>query len=567
MEDLSKLKLDDDSEKLKVKTTKTKSRRSMGFGAMLLTFIVGCAAGIAGIKFLVKTDDSIEVETDIAVLSSGDRPIISRQESGWIEVPDDKYPLYISSLVSGRLEEVNIRKGMEVKKGMEIAVVYDRYLKEELNKAEQDLNKAAAMHNKLKNGFRVQEVEQAKAQVDQAKANVNKLKAELKKMNAGYRKQEIDKAQANVNKYKALLNKSKANLEMLKAKIDESKANMDLEKLAWERAKPLLKNEDITGLELDELRLKYEQAKAQLNAKVAEKDEASAELDVAKSELANAEHNLSLMVEGYRKEDIEAVAAQVDLANAELAQAEQDLNLKIEGYRKEDIDAAKAEVGMLTTLYDLARLRYENRIIICKWDGVILNQYKHSGDIVNYPGGEKLSSIIASVYNPKELQARIQVDLNRVRDIFVKQKVIITTDIQGLNVTYYGEVIRFDPEADYKNNVVWVKVKILNPSEKLHPEMVCKAQFLAETQTKKLKSGDKDKIVLIPESAIIVRGGRNFVYKVEDAKAKLTAVELGGKVGGKVVVKKGLEGGEDIIVSKLQDLSDGVKIKLKGVNR
>jgi RND family efflux transporter MFP subunit len=500
MEDLSKLKLYDDEEEKKTGIPSPvqsggKRRGSFGLIAIIVVLGIGFVVGF-GFSFLVRSGTGgVEVSTDFVVKQSSARPVVARKESGWIEVPDDRYPLYITALTTGRLEKVMLRKGMTVKKGQEVALVYSDYLKSDLDKAEAEYGKARSNHEKLKSGYRKQEVEQARARAD--------------------------KAAALVKKAEAAHNKSKADLVELKHQVD-------LANITYIRAIPLLDNEAISEQRLDELRSQYEEAKARYTA-----SEASAE----------------------------AAAADVDLARANREESLHEYKLMLEGYRKEDIDIAAAELVQLKAKRNLAKLQYENRMIKSPWDGVILHQFKHGGDVVSYPGmKDGPGGIIASVYNPKELQARIQLDLERVMDVFEGQTVLITTDVEGSTVTYEGKVARFDPEADYKNNVVWVKVDIKNPSENLHPEMVCKAQFLAREQ-EKTPEGKAKEHVLIPLEAVVERGVKTFVFTIAGGRARRVSVELGGTVGGKRVVKSGLSGGEEVITSGHTSLSDGTPVR------
>jgi hypothetical protein len=125
MEDLSKLKLYNDEEKKKPekpRTVKSGGRRRGSFGLMgiVIALVVGLVIGF-GLSSLIGTGSgAVEVTTDFVVKQSTSQQVFTRKDSGWIEVPDDRYPLYITALTTGRLEKVMLRKGMTVKKGQEV---------------------------------------------------------------------------------------------------------------------------------------------------------------------------------------------------------------------------------------------------------------------------------------------------------------------------------------------------------------------------------------------------------------------------------------------------------------
>ncbi|MHC4661184.1 MAG: efflux RND transporter periplasmic adaptor subunit [Planctomycetota bacterium] len=497
MEDLSKLKLYEDDNPEADTVIKKGAGRRRGSGkmaALVIAVVIGLVVGF-GIGYLTRSGSStVEVTTDYAVKQSSAKPVVTRRESGWIEVPDDQFPLYITALTTGRLEKVSVRKGMKVVKGQEVAHVYDGYLKIELARAESEFKKAQANYLKMKRGYRKQEVAQAKARADKAMSLVDKAEASL--------------AQAEAN-------------------LIELQHQVDLANITYVRAIPLVKTKAISQQRLDELRSGFEETKAR-HAK------AAATVKVAEAEIA--------------------------LAKAAYKEADEEHKLMEEGFRSEDIESAEAEMNRLLAERDIAQLHYESRVIRSPWDGVILHQFKHAGDLVGYPGKQDgPNPRIASVYDPSKLQARIQLDFDRVQDISENQGVIITTDVEGSQVTYDGKVVRFDPEADYKNNIVWVKVEILNPSDKLHPEMVCKAQFLAVEQETAVK-GEEKEYILIPDEAVVERGSETFVYVVKDGRARSVAVEIGGRVSGRQVVKSGLSGGEEVITGGHASLSDGTPV-------
>ena len=49
---------------------------------------------------------------------------------------------------------------------------------------------------------------------------------------------------------------------------------------------------------------------------------------------------------------------------------------------------------------------------------------------------------------------------------------------------YAGKVIRIDPLADFKKNTIQVKVKLLETSDQLHPEMIGRIRFMRKKDDK-----------------------------------------------------------------------------------
>lgn len=490
LEDLEKLRLDDDE-----KPDASGRGSGVGWLGLLVVLLLGAAAGFIASRFFPAGEEGLPVRTAIASKETGRRVMSGRKETGWIEVPDDRYPLYITALTTGRLEDVSLRKGMTISKGQPVARVYEDYLKGELERTDGEL-----------------------AGAEQA----------LAKLVAGYRKQEVAQAKARADRAAAVVDRTAAEIDSARALIDARKAEVEIARVTYERQKQLLGGDVVSQQVLDEHKAKYDASKARLQVAVAAERAARAELVLTK-----AEHEDTL----------------------------QGLALVREGFRKEEIQAARAEVARLRAVRDLAKLAYDNRVIVSPWDGVILNQFKRAGDMVAYPGkGEGPNPIVASLYDPKDLQARIQVDLDRVKGVRPGQKVLISTEVEGAAVTYDGVVLRRDPEADYRNNIVWVKVKIEDPSANLQPEMVCKAQFLEDAPDEE-EAGELPPRILVPKEAVVKRGGRSFVFLVVSGRARLAPVEAGESEGPSRIITKGLEGGEEVVTGGHEALSDGAPVR------
>ena len=68
--------------------------------------------------------------------------------------------------------------------------------------------------------------------------------------------------------------------------------------------------------------------------------------------------------------------------------------------------------------------------------------------------------------------------------------------------------------------------------------------------------------VLVPENAIQIRGGDNYVFAVDsDKTAALKKISLGGKLGNFFVVNDGLKAGDSVVVEGLTNLRDGTPLK------
>ena len=68
--------------------------------------------------------------------------------------------------------------------------------------------------------------------------------------------------------------------------------------------------------------------------------------------------------------------------------------------------------------------------------------------------------------------------------------------------------------------------------------------------------------LLVPENAVQLRGGDNYVFVVDsDKTAALKKISLGGKLGNFFIVNDGLKAGDLVVVEGLTNLRDGTPLK------
>ena len=69
--------------------------------------------------------------------------------------------------------------------------------------------------------------------------------------------------------------------------------------------------------------------------------------------------------------------------------------------------------------------------------------------------------------------------------------------------------------------------------------------------------------VTVPVEAVLDRAGVSYVYVVQDGRATFTEVVVGQFTDTRAEVVSGLDGGEQVIVSGVSDLTDGARVKVE----
>jgi len=105
-----------------------------------------------------------------------------------------------------------------------------------------------------------------------------------------------------------------------------------------------------------------------------------------------------------------------------------------------------------------------------------------------------------------------------------------------------------------------VKVRILDPDERIRPEMNAKVTFLELPPRAGRRESPK---IFIPKEALLTREGQTFVYLAGGLKAVGRPVRIGAEVDGKVEVLEGLRGDEAVVVRGVESLRDGQRLRIK----
>ena len=248
-------------------TKKTKNGAAKKRAKVVLALLVLAVAGTAVWYFLIRTP-------------AGPANVI--KVSGRIEGDDAT----VSAKVAGRIREINVREGDQVKAGQVIALIDDEQVRAR-EEQQQSL------------------VREAEARVMSAQQQIAVLNAQLEESNIGVDQARVD-AQGRVSQAEAQV--AHAEAELVKAEADYSQARYD-----EERYTILAKDGDVPERTGKQARTTAEAQAAGVRAAQRQVDVARGALTMAKANLANA---------AMRTSQATAVRQQIVKAQSEIAAAQ-----------------------------------------------------------------------------------------------------------------------------------------------------------------------------------------------------------------------------------------------------
>jgi HlyD family secretion protein len=342
----------------------------------------------------------------------------------------------ISFKVPGKLVERTVDEGAAVTKGMLIARIDRDQVDRQRSRDEAGLQSAQSQFQQTET---VVQWQRATLENDIAlkRAQIKEAQARLDELLAGSRPQEIQQS---------------------RSAAADARAQHEQAKLDWDRGQELFKNDDISKAQFDQYRMRNDSSAAALH---------------------QAEERLALVVEGPRKEEIEAARAQVATVQAALRVSEANgLELK---RRQEDVLAHMAEVNRARAQVDITQTQINDTSVYSPIDGVVLVKSAEVGEVL--AAGTTVVSI--GDLNHPWLRAYVnETDLGRVK---LGATAKLTIDSYP-GRTYTGRVSFIASEAEFTPKqiqtreervklVYRIKIDVDNPKHELKSNMPVDAEI------------------------------------------------------------------------------------------
>ncbi len=267
-----------------------------------------------------------------------------------------------------------------------------------------------------------------------------------------------DLAQAQAKLDALLAGSRQQDIDQTKAAVADAHAQYQLAGDDWKRAQTLYKNEDISRAQYEQYRTRFQSATAQLH---------------------EAEHRLSLVQEGPRKEDIAAGRAQVAEAQAAVRLAEAN---RLELRRKEqEVSARRSDIERARAQFGITESQLGDTVIQSPIDGVVLVKSAEPGEVL------AAGTTVVTIGDIEHPWLRAYVDERDLGRVKLGQKASITTD-SFPGRTYDGRVSFIASDAEFTPKqiqtkeervklVYRVKIDVDNPHHELKNNMPVEADI------------------------------------------------------------------------------------------
>lgn len=273
------------------------------------------------------------------------------------------------------------------------------------------------------------------------------------------------------------------------------------------------------------------------------------------------------------KANLERVQAQLKRDEAQEAKAKRDVERLLPLYQQNAVsqldldnaeaayDMAKANVLMSKADLDQAKLELSYTVVRSPLNGYISQSYEDIGTLVGKSATSSLATVVKrdTVFVDFKMTAldylrsqRRNVHLGELDSTRSWQP---SVEVTLADNTIYGEkgIVRFaSPQVDPKTGTFEVRAKIANPRQVLLPGQFTRVKLLLDVL---------ENVKVVPRKAISIEKGGAFIFVIRpDSVAEKRFVEIGLEQNNKIIVTRGINVSEKIVVEGYQKLTHGQKV-------
>jgi multidrug efflux pump subunit AcrA (membrane-fusion protein) len=203
------------------------------------------------------------------------------------------------------------------------------------------------------------------------------------------------------------------------------------------------------------------------------------------------------------------------------------------------IDAADASLK-------LADRQLRDTFIRAPFDGYVQERVVSLGELV------KAQAPVMKVVRIDPLKVTAEIPERMAPWIKTGAPVDLNVDAYG-DRTFKGTLSRISPAVNTQTRAFPFEARVPNTDSLLKPGTFARVH---------IETAQQDKIVTVPYAALQYRYGVNRVFVVDGDKLAVRELKTGDRLGDRIEVLSGVTAGEQIAVSDVEKLVDGMKVKV-----
>ena len=281
----------------------------------------------------------------------------------------------------------------------------------------------------------------------------------------------------------------------------------------------------------------------------------TAQLDLAERELRRTERlletgDVSRSIYDQRKSQRDSLLGQLDEARSTAAVAIRAIDTARAAYEssRSAVGVARAALTNSQTQVDAAQKAVGDTNVLAPISGFVAERTADLGEFIS---PSTPNAKIATIVRTSTLRVRIDVPEQDIGKVATGLGVSVQTSAWP-DRKFAGVVVRISPSLNATARTLTVEAEIQNVDGLLKP-----GQFA----TVRITQSKPEPAVMIPVRAVKTVGDANSVFVVKDGIAREQFVQLGLLENDQIQVKSGVIEGDQVVVSDLSQLTDGVFVR------
>jgi len=281
---------------------------------------------------------------------------------------------------------------------------------------------------------------------------------------------------------------------------------------------------------------------------------------IARIEAADFAAQLSAARAGLGEMEAQLNQARRDLERAQSLRKQEVLSATEQENASTKVDVMASQLASARARVKLAEVNLENTRVRAPFDGTVLRKDAEVGEIVapSSAGGGLTRTAIVTMADLATLEVEVDVNEAYIAQIQNGQSARITLDAYP-DTSFAGRVRQVVPTADRQKATVQVKVSILDRDPRILPEMGAKVVFARQGAA---EIAAVPRRVMVPAAAVVRSGNEAKVWVVSEGKVSSRTVDLGPERNDQVEIRKGLNGGESVVLTPPASLKDGARVRI-----
>jgi RND family efflux transporter MFP subunit len=236
----------------------------------------------------------------------------------------------------------------------------------------------------------------------------------------------------------------------------------------------------------------------------------------------------------------------------------------ISGHKKSNarVAALEAAVRLMKANVEEIRATIATMQLYAPFDGTVVEKQGEEGEIIT-PSAMNSSlgrTAVVTIANLEKMDVETDISENLLSRVAIGQPAEVSVSAIPSR-RYQGRLRQVIPMGDRTRGTVKVKVEIVDPDDKLFPELAATVHFLP---SRTANSPDaKRAYVFVPKSAVFQENGHDHVWVVGKREAvRKRAVEVAMTTDALARVESGLESGESVVLNPSRMLRENEIVRI-----